>query len=1285
MEFNLSNHLSKSNWKNKRSTIDLANVVYDEEFVSLINSLSTSIKNYYSLTLNILRDLYNNSISIDNNLIYSKCLINEINYNTKEKIKQLEEKIDSISNTKKIFEKNILLIHSNLNKFFNDSKLIFKNLKNIRNSKINCAIDLNKKIEKYGTNNSMINLKTSFEKNDLLINQKENERYCKNINNSLTNDKPLSSINLKRNRTFHMKGNSTENNKRHKLKSIYFNNYLTINGSKLHNHDSFKLKNKLIKKIKKKKENQKTNITYNQKPNNIPIGNLNHIFEFSPDITKTKSSYNNFYINQNSNINLNSNNINNINNNNLELSYKVIEFLSLLTNITKNNSKNNPNMQKMIQNFEKTKKNLFELSKKYIEHNNLNESKLYSGKSSSNSTNENAKNNKISKNEMQLILMNNNIENIKKGIEYKELIEKINYLSNNINKLEKQNKHLSKINDNTKKELINNTLLLSKKNNQLNSISKEKTQLISKINVLQKDNDALMELIQEKNKKNPEKETKKKENQNPKDINLIKQKDKIINDLRKKINELDKKFLERSNETKNLNDKIKELNDSLKYYKNVNNEKQNLIQQLQLENNTKKINITEQQNIKNSDTIYKDLIVKQLEDIEILGNIKSFNNLLNIETVNSFNFLYKKIQINKISNNSDELVDLENKINELNSKLEKKENEIKKYKNENSILKTLAKSNKNKEENDDENLHQLEEEITLLKSDNKNILDEKKILEEKLDKLISDNKNFENQLDSKNSQIKNLENNIKELEDQLKESQLNNIQKIYNEQEQVLNNNKIKEEEIKEEEIKEKEIKEEEIKEEEIKEINDSRNRKKNSLLEADTDKNNEVINQLKEELKEKENLIEYLKIEIQELKSKMEDNDENYMDSSLKNSELNDKYNTALEEKVKFLSERNEYYQKLYNEDKVKLQNLESINDKLKIENEELKSNKINKEENKGENEEEKQENKKIEENISDKKEKEDKMYSLKNYNILCDKIYGELRWFLLVNKVDSLVKEKDKLNYDDLIWVPKINIIDIDTYKELFKKDNENKKDDVEKFTSNKIYKNEIHINRDKEISFSNNFSFNNNSEELNKNKQNSNNSNSLKRGGSFFSLGNNTNVINEENNSDYNKLMEKYKLTLEKLNRTEEKNNKLLKKNNELKEKIIKINKNNSQKITISDDSNNFSNCNDIGKLSIIDNNFEGEGDIIGKLNNQKEREQEYFEQLNIEIEANKNQLKVVKEIFKELEKKFETVKKICENLFSRISLKKKEKEEFKVLLKVMDFSDEQIALIIDKRKK
>ena len=524
--------------------------------------------------------------------------------------------------------------------------------------------------------------------------------------------------------------------------------------------------------------------------------------------------------------------------------------------------------------------------------------------------------------------------------------------------------------------------------------------------------------------------------------------------------------------------------------------------------------------------------------------------------------------------------------------------------------------------------------------------------------MLSDNKNIELKLDSKNTEVKNLENNVKELEDQIKEIQMKNIEKIYNEPN---SSDKIEEEK-------------------------ESRNTKRNILLEADTDKNNEIIAQLKEELKEKENEIEYLKIELQELKSKMEENEDNYFDSSLKNSDINDKndkYNIALEEKIKFLTERNEYYQKLYDEDKLKLQNLENLNNKLKNEIEELKNKKIN------ENNEENEENdsiKVVENIIEEKKEKNEKKYSLKNYNIISDTIYGEFKWYLLINKSDpSITENKDNYNYDNLLWVPKINIIDIDDYNEVKNDNNEIKKEDNTEKKSNKIYKNEIHINREKEISFSN-ISFNNNSDELNKNKQNSNNNSSSIKRGSFFSLGN-MNIINDENNAnDYNKLLEKYKTVLEKMNKTEENNIILQKKYSELKEKVKKINKNNNnQKISISDDSNNFSNANDVGKLSIVDNNFTGEGDIIGKLNNKNEREQEYYESLYIELEATKNQLKVVKEIFKELEKKFDTVKKLCENLFSRITLKKKEKEEFKILLKVMDFSDEQIALIIDKKKK
>ena len=596
----------------------------------------------------------------------------------------------------------------------------------------------------------------------------------------------------------------------------------------------------------------------------------------------------------------------------------------------------------------------------------------------------------------------------------------------------------------------------------------------------------------------------------------------------------------------------------------------------------------------------------------------------------------------------------------MNSLVETKENEIKKYKNENSILKSFAKiSKKNNEEDDDENNNQkLEEEINKLRKEKEIISEEKNNLEINFKKLLSDNKNIELKLDSKNTEVKNLENNVKELEDQIKEIQMKNIEKIYNEPN---SSDKIEEEK-------------------------ESRNTKRNNLLEADTDKNNEIIAQLKEELKEKENEIEYLKIELQELKSKMEENEDNYFDSSLKNSDINDKndkYNIALEEKIKFLTERNEYYQKLYDEDKLKLQNLENLNNKLKNEIEELKNKKIN------ENNEENEENdsiKVVENIIEEKKEKNEKKYSLKNYSIISDTIYGEFKWYLLINKSDpSITEKKDNYNYDNLLWVPKINIIDIDNYNEVKNDNNEIKKEDNAEKKSNKIYKNEIHINREKEISFSN-ISFNNNSDELNKNKQNSNNNSSSIKRGSFFSLGN-MNIINDENNAnDYNKLLEKYKTVLEKMNKTEENNIILQKKYSELKEKVKKINKNNNnQKISISDDSNNFSNANDVGKLSIVDNNFTGEGDIIGKLNNKNEREQEYYESLYIELEATKNQLKVVKEIFKELEKKFDTVKKLCENLFSRITLKKKEKEEFKILLKVMDFSDEQIALIIDKKKK
>ena len=100
-----------------------------------------------------------------------------------------------------------------------------------------------------------------------------------------------------------------------------------------------------------------------------------------------------------------------------------------------------------------------------------------------------------------------------------------------------------------------------------------------------------------------------------------------------------------------------------------------------------------QTNIKTSSN-FNDLIYEKLEELTFLTNIKNSEKLLNIEQISSFYFLHKKKKEDNINNNiniinNGDIEKLENKIEELNLAIESKENEIKKYKNENSILKSF--------------------------------------------------------------------------------------------------------------------------------------------------------------------------------------------------------------------------------------------------------------------------------------------------------------------------------------------------------------------------------------------------------------------------------------------------------------------------------------------------------------------------------------------------------------------------------------------------------------------
>ena len=1274
MDLILNNVKKKSRHKQSKKKIDLINVVYDEEFVSLLNSLSSNLKNFYTITLNIIKDLYSNSSVIDSNSIYSKCLINEINYNTKEKIKQLNEHIDTICNTKKIIEKNILLIDSNINKFFNDSKKIFKNMKTIRNSKINYAIESN-----YDGNNSMTNFETRFEKEDLLINKKNKEKY---YNNSMYNDKNSSiscSKLFKRNQIFPISRKNSQNNRRY--------NNLTIINQK--NNKNKSVRNKMF------------DINYNDKLFSSTLGEsftnhsknniLKNSFESPQEFSRTRSSFSNFYINQNSNMNINNKNNSKNNNNNLELSYKVIEFLSLLSKISKNNSKNNPNINKVILKFEATKKNLFELSKKYIEQSNKKNNKK--GTQIYNSLNQNNNNNQINQlnktpKDLQLILMNNNITNVRKGVQYKELIDKINYLTNVVNNLEKENKQILNINNKTKKQLINNNLLLSKKNNQLIFANKEKTDLISQINILQKDNGALMELIHEKNndinsnKNNNNSELKENEIS---DLLLIEQKENIINGLNQQIKELknnyENKIKEKDNEIKKINNKNLELNNSLKSFNNMKHiikEKEDIINELKqtLENNNNnyfndKELIYEQLDVfsyyavdepKNNIIIKKEFNSNEL----ILAQIEKFSVISKFKKINTENIINNEIK------NKDILINnLELKIKQLNEMIIEKEKEIENNKNENIILKKYMDESKKKKSEETEEKKKYMEEIQKLKKENKEIIEEKSDLSNDYENLFLSNKNLEITLLSKEEEIKKKDKTIKELKAQIKElkNSDDNYENFDNDIYDETNNSK---------NIKNK-------------------SNSKNNNFEFDIESYNEMVSQLKDEIKGKENEIEYLKIENQELKSKNEEYEELFNNSSMRqNYELNDKNNNNninnLEEKIKFLTERNEYYQKLYSENKIKLQNEENLNQKLRNENEELKKiqNSSNLNNNSFSNKLMSLRDKIIEQN--EKKEllanNSKKIYDSENYIILSDKKFGELKWYLLTSKNKNHLNNSDfnvKYNYENLIWVPKTNLKDIDKFNEY------NNIEDKEEEKYHKINKsdNTNYINKEKEISFSsnvNNFSFNNISYEHNKSKTNNNNKiNDNSKRDSVFSLGNNynNNNVDETNNSDCNKLLEKLRVALEQLSKMEDRYMKLQNKNISLKEKVKKFNKNNSIKITISEDSNDMSNE--------IDNNIsDGNNDALSKLNantntNKNVVEQKYVESLLNELEATKNTLVMIKQVLKELEKKFETVKQISENLFSKLTLKKKEKEEFTILLKVMEFTDEKISFILDKKKK
>ena len=217
--------------------------------------------------------------------------------------------------------------------------------------------------------------------------------------------------------------------------------------------------------------------------------------------------------------------------------------------------------------------------------------------------------------------------------------------------------------------------------------------------------------------------------------------------------------------------------------------------------------------------------------------------------------------------------------------------------------------------------------------------------------------------------------------------------------------------------------------------IDSKEKQKKNKCLNID-------INEYKGNL-DIQNLDDFEILKIQERKnkipstpsfkspdSKRDDNDDdnaeidNNKKSLTKQNSIKEKDNENLN--MKYYENRYLYYFKLYQECRKDRENLEKENDeKEKLIQKFIK--KIN-ENDKNDN---LKENNNLINTIHDIKS--NNQYNSKEYYIKCDKTFGVLKWYLLKKRIDY--EEKD--TYDNLIWVPKVDMIEIDQFNKYSNED--------------------------------------------------------------------------------------------------------------------------------------------------------------------------------------------------------------------------------------------------------
>ena len=279
---NLISRTPKNNQIKPQFTSEKYNQIYDEEFVSLINSLNESIKEYYKVSKNNISQANSILILYDQQ---AQAIINLMNLivstSSYDKLNELFEQIPKILEVIKQMKINTNSNNNNLTSFFDDAKILFKSMKFKRKEKLN---ELNN-----NNNNMNYHYQTSSDSNNNSFNQEKMfVSNLKNISNNSNNNLPvnnssfnninaiysrimillnsfsdfnymISKINFEESNKF----NNLQNNVKKELenffnflKKYFTNNTKSLQQNKSYNDINENKSNQRSKSTKDKKENQ---------------------------------------------------------------------------------------------------------------------------------------------------------------------------------------------------------------------------------------------------------------------------------------------------------------------------------------------------------------------------------------------------------------------------------------------------------------------------------------------------------------------------------------------------------------------------------------------------------------------------------------------------------------------------------------------------------------------------------------------------------------------------------------------------------------------------------------------------------------------------------------------------------------------------------------------------------------------------------------------------------------------------------------------------------------------